>query len=164
MTTTRKKPARKPVARAGSRSSRKPAARRTGRKRRIQVRNPVQFRNPIVRHKLPKRRTTLTVGSVLVAVLGIVAYVVGSVLMIAVTVLSALATGLIAAAGEPGRPAVSAPRGLPRAGGAPGGKTPPPGSVMCGAPTRDHGRCMRFTMPGQNCGVLGHPAPGTTSK
>ena len=157
MTTTRKKPAgrrpRKPVAR-----------RRTGRKRRIEVRSPVQFRSPIVRHKLPRRRTTLTVGSVLVAVLGIAAYVVGSVLMLVVTVLTGIATGLIAAAGEPGRPvpAPSRPGTTGRAGGK--GKTPPPGSVMCGAPTRDHGRCMRFTMPGQNCGIPGHPAPGRSTR
>lgn len=162
MSPARKRPPAAPKARKAP--QRKPAKKQ----RRIEVRNPVQFRSPVVRNKRrPKRKTTLTVGSVLFAVLTVTAYVVVGVVAAVVTgLITGVATGIAASRserstpttqqqGDPVKPARGRTPGTP--------KTAPPGSVLCGALLRGGGTCSRPTTPGQNCGIPSHPAPGAAA-
>lgn len=136
--------------------------------RRYQVQNPVQFRSPVLRNKKrPKRKTTIGIGSVVFAILAVTAYVVVGVVAAVVTgLITGVATGIAASRSEPATPKARQ-QGVPtrptRTGTPATPKTPPPGSVMCGAPTRGGGKCMRSAMPGQNCGIPSHPAPGAAA-
>lgn len=167
MTTQRKRPATQKT--AARRPTHKNAAK--GKKQRaFTVQNPVQFRSPVVRNKRrPKRKTTITVGSVLVAVVTVTAYIVVGVVAAVVTgLITGVATGIAAARSQPDPPQQQAKPGTQQAGKAGGGSTPgtgkqpTAGSVVCGAPTRSKGWCSRFTSPGQNCGIPGHPPPAAT--
>lgn len=162
VTTTRKKPPKqKPAATRGKTAAKKPT--KGKKQRRYAVQNPVQFRRPVVRNKRrPKRKTTVTVGSVLTAVLFVLVSIVFSVVAGVITgLITGVATGIAAARSEPSPPKQQPAGAQPnkQASTVSGAKQPPPGSVPCHAPTRRNGPCSRFTTPGQNCGIPGHPPP-----